>query len=401
MAETLGVPFIEIMKAAIIPAVLYFGACYWAVHLEAGKLGLHGLQRSELPSAWAEIRDNWFLLLPLVALVALLFGGFTPLFAGAVGLALTVVFILGTAIVLGVGVPALRILFWLGLGLVTAYSLWLSVTLVVGVVFVLVAVSLVTSGGRATLMECRNALADGARQALPVGLACVTVGILIGMMTLTGVGTIIGNAMIGIGRDSLFVALLLTMVFNLVLGIGLPTVPNYIITSSLAAPILLQLGVPLIVSHMFVFYFGIMADLSPPVALAAYAAAPMAKVSGMKIGWEAMRIALPGFVWPFLAVYSPQLMLQPVAGLEGAEYWLAVAFVVAKAALTIILWGVAAFGYLFGRLAWWERLLAATAAILLVVTLPMGAEIGFALSAAVFGINWWRWRSVTAPARLT
>ena len=113
------------------------------------------------------------------------------------------------------------------------------------------------------------------------------------------------------------------MVFSLILGMGIPTIPNYIITSSLAAPILLKLGVPLIVSHMFVFYFGIMADLTPPVALAAFAAAPMAKESGMKIGVQAVRIALPGFIVPYMAVYDPNLMLQPVPGLEGVGYWLA------------------------------------------------------------------------------
>ena len=145
------------------------------------------------------------------------------------------------------------------------------------------------------------------------------------------------------------------MVFSLILGMGIPTIPNYIITSSLAAPILLKLGVPLIVSHMFVFYFGIMADLTPPVALAAFAAAPMAKVSGMKIGVQAVRIALPGFVVPYMAVYDPNLMLQPVPGLEGASYWLAVAYIVVKATLAMLLWGAAAIGYVMAPLAWWER----------------------------------------------
>jgi TRAP-type uncharacterized transport system fused permease subunit len=146
----------------------------------------------------------------------------------------------------------------------------------------------------------------------------------------------------------MFAALVLTMIFSLILGMGIPTIPNYIITSSLAAPILLKLGVPLIVSHMFVFYFGIMADLTPPVALAAFAAAPMAKVSGMRIGVQAVRIALPGFVIPYMAVYDPNLMLQPVPGLEGTSYWLAVAYIVLKAGLAMLLWGAAAIGYVYG-----------------------------------------------------
>jgi TRAP-type uncharacterized transport system fused permease subunit len=105
-----------------------------------------------------------------------------------------------------------------------------------------------------------------------------------------------------------------------------------------------------------------------------------------------MRIALPGFVWPFMAVYSPQLMLQPVAGLEGAAYWTAVALVTVEALLTVLLWGAAAFGFLFGPLFWWERILATLAAALLVVSVPLGQEVGIGLAAAVFALNWWRSR---------
>jgi TRAP-type uncharacterized transport system fused permease subunit len=191
------------------------------------------------------------------------------------------------------------------------------------------------------------------------------------------------------------------MVFSLILGMGIPTIPNYIITSSLAAPILLKLGVPLIVSHMFVFYFGIMADLTPPVALAAFAAAPMAKVSGMKIGVQAVRIALPGFVIPYMAVYDPNLMLQPVPGLEGAGYWLAVAYIVVKAALAMLLWGAAAIGYVYAPLAWWERLLATIAAMFLVLALPVTDEIGFALAALAIAIHVFRSRGFEAKRRAT
>ena len=393
MAETIGVPYSDIVIAAIIPALLYFAACFWSVHLEAGKRGLHGpAARASCRASLGELRRNWYLILPLVALVYLLFAGFTPLFAGAAGVALTVVMILGTAVALGLGHPALRIVFWVGLALLCAWSIWTSVAIILVVVAALVAVALFSGRGRETLVGCRAALADGARQALPVGLACALVGIVIGTMTLTGLGTIIGTTLIGIGRDSIFLALVLTMIFSLILGMGIPTIPNYIITSSLAAPILLKLGVPLIVSHMFVFYFGIMADLTPPVALAAFAAAPMAKVSGMKIGVQAVRIALPGFVIPYMAVYDPNLMLQPVPGLEGGGYWLAVAYIVVKATLAMLLWGAAAIGYVMAPLAWWERVLAAVAAVFLVAAIPITDEIGFALAALAIGIHVFRAR---------
>ena len=149
------------------------------------------------------------------------------------------------------------------------------------------------------------------------GIACALVGIIIGTLTLTGAATTFAGYIIQLGQSSVFASLVLTMLVCLVLGMGIPTIPNYIITSSLAAPALLKLGVPLIVSHMFVFYFGIMADLTPPVALAAFAAAPIARESGMKIGLQAMRIAVAGFIIPFMAVYDPALMLQGGGLLRG------------------------------------------------------------------------------------
>ncbi|WP_114946436.1 TRAP transporter permease [Microvirga calopogonii] len=398
MAETIDVPYSKIVEAAIIPAILYFAACYLAVHLEAGKHNLRGLPKNELPSAWAELKSKWFLIAPLGVLVYLLFTGYTPLFAGAVGLSLTVALILGTAIAAGLAVPALRIAFWVGLALVSAYSLASTVTLVVLVVAALSLWNAFSGRGRTTLQACVDAMADGARQALPVGLACAVVGIVIGTMTLTGLGTIVGTWMISIGKENIFAALVLTMIFSLILGMGIPTIPNYIITSSLAAPILLQLDVPLIVSHMFVFYFGIMADLTPPVALAAFAAAPMAKESGLKIGIQAVRIALPGFVIPYMAVYDPTLMLQPVPGLEGAGYWLAVAYIVIKASLAMLLWGVASVGYFLKPLVWWERLSAAVAAAFLVAAIPLTDEIGFLLSALFVGFHVWQTRRVATPA---
>ena len=306
---------------------------------------------------------------------------------------------MGIAIVAGLAVPALRVAFWIGLALVSAYSLASSVSLVVAVVALLAIWNAFSGRGRLTLQACVDAMADGARQALPVGLACAVVGIVIGTMTLTGLGTIIGTWMISIGKDNMFLALVLTMIFSLILGMGIPTIPNYIITSSLAAPILLNLDVPLIVSHMFVFYFGIMADLTPPVALAAFAAAPMAKVSGMKIGVQAIKIALPGFIVPYMAVYDPALMLQPVAGLAGASYWLAVAYVLVKACLALGLWGVAAVGYFQTPLAWWERLWAAAAAALLVLAVPATDEIGFVLALAFIGFHVWRTRQARIAGR--
>jgi TRAP-type uncharacterized transport system fused permease subunit len=190
---------------------------------------------------------------------------------------------------------------------------------------------------------------------------------------------------IDIGKNSIFLSLVLTMLVCLVLGMGIPTIPNYIITSSLAAPALLELGVPLIVSHMFVFYFGIMADLTPPVALAAFAAAPIAKESGMKIGLQAMRVAIAGFIVPYMAVYSPALMLQ------GGTWW-DTGYVVFKAAVAIALWGATAIGYWLSPLNLAERVWAFVAAATLVAALPLTDEIGLGMAAALALWHLWRMR---------
>ncbi|MEZ5476054.1 MAG: TRAP transporter permease [Thiolinea sp.] len=356
MAETLGVEYHEVVKAALIPALLYFASAFWIVHLEAGKYGLSGAPQDELPSAWQAIRSRWYLLLPLLVLIYLLFSGYTPLFAGTVGLALTVLLILGGSVALGLPAGVIRVLFWIGLGLVAAAFFKFGLEVVALALLVLIFWNVFSQGGRATLRICRDSLAEGAKTALPVGIACTIVGIIIGTMTLTGAANTFGQFIVSVGDKSLFLSLVLTMITCIILGMGIPTIPNYIITSSIAGPALLALGVPLIVSHMFVFYFGILADLTPPVALACFAAAPIARENGLKISLEAIKVAAAGFVIPFMAVYTPALMLQdggPLAAQIG--YPLAVAYIVLKAVLAIGLWGAAVIGYLLGPLNWLER----------------------------------------------
>jgi TRAP transporter 4TM/12TM fusion protein len=392
MAETLGVQYSEIVKAAVIPAILYFASAFWMVHLEAGKHGLVGMKRSEIPSAWKALVSGWYLVLPLAALVYMLFEGFTPLYAGSMGLALTVALILGTSITLGVSNIAIRYIFWIGLALVVGAisRSGLEIVPVACIVGGLIVIAAITRGGRATLAACRDSLADSAKSALTVGMACAIVGTIIGMMTQTGVGTIFGGWIIGLGAKSLFLALIMTMLLSILLGTGIPTIPTYIITAALAAPALAKLGVPLIASHMFAFYYGIMADLSPPVALAALAAAPIAKENPDKIGWEAMRIALAGYVIPFIFVYSPALMLQagdPMAAQLG--FYGAVAFATFKALVAIGLFGIVAIGFLFTRLTFAELALASVAALCLLGDFPFSDTAGFTLAAAVVV---WQWR---------
>jgi TRAP transporter 4TM/12TM fusion protein len=320
-------------------------------------------------------------------LVFLLFSGYTPLFSGMVSLALTVVLIFGFVLAARFGALGIRILFWILVGLACSAFFRYGIGAVMAVIAVMAVALLAVRGGRQTLKDAVNAMANGARHALPVGVACALVGVIIGVLTLTGAATNFAGYIIALGEKSLFLSLVLTMLVCLVLGMGIPTIPNYIITSSLAAPALLELGVPLIVSHMFVFYFGIMADLTPPVALAAFAAAPIARESGMKIGMQALRVAIAGFIVPYMAVYSPALMLQ-------GDSLLATAYVVFKATVAIILWGGAAIGYWLAPLNLAERVLAFVAAAFLVVALPITDEIGIGLGFALLV-----WHAIRARGR--
>ncbi|MBW7057213.1 TRAP transporter permease [Paracoccus bogoriensis] len=399
MAETLNVPYAQVVKAAIVPAMLYFGVVFWMVWLQAGRDNLRGLPRETLPNPWHAVRDQWPLVLPLAALVYLLFAGYTPIFAGTMGLALVTVLILATPLAAMIGPFAFRMVFWVAIGLAAASFMRYGVNLLAIVIAGLMIACLLLKGARPTVGIVRDALAQGARNALPVGMACAIVGIVIGTLTLTGIASTFIGAIIAIGQNNLFLSLLLTMLTCLVLGMGIPTIPNYIITSSLAGPALLELGVPLLVSHMFVFYFGIMADLTPPVALACFAAAPIAKSTGLKISMQAIRLAAAGFIIPFMAVYTPSLMLQDGGAIaEAWGYPVEVAYVLLKTVLGVGLWGVAVVGYLLDRTTLPERLLALAGGVSLILAMPGSDAAGFGLALAFLAVHGLRIRRRRAAA---
>ncbi|MFN3278314.1 MAG: TRAP transporter permease [Paracoccus hibiscisoli] len=399
MAETLNVPYAAVVQAAIVPAVLYFGVVFWMVWLQSGRDDLKGLAKSSLPNPWHAVRDQWPLVLPLAALVYLLFAGYTPIFAGTMGLALVTVLILGAPLAAMIGPFVFRMVFWIALGLAAASFLRFGVDLLMIVIVGLILACAAFKGTRPTIGIIRDALAQGARNALPVGMACAIVGIVIGTLTLTGIASTFIGAIIAIGQNNLFLSLVLTMLTCLVLGMGIPTIPNYIITSSLAGPALLELGVPLLVSHMFVFYFGIMADLTPPVALACFAAAPIAKTSGLRISMQAIRLAAAGFIIPFMAVYTPSLMLQDGGAIAAAwGYPVEVVYVLFKTVLGVGMGGIAVVGYLWDRTTLAERGLALAAAVSLILAMPWTDQAGFALAAVFLVVHWLRTRRARVTA---
>ncbi len=305
MAQFLGQPYIAVAIAAIVPALLYYTAVFIQVHLEAQRLGLKGLSKENLPSALHLLRTRGFLLLPLAIIIYLLLGGFTPLMAA----------------------------FW---GIVCCIPLsWLN------------------RETRLTPHKLFEAFENGARGALSVACACACVGMIVGTGTLTGLALRIASTIVEFSHGMLLPTLLLTMCASILLGTGLPTTANFIVTSTMAAPAIAQLGldIPPIAIYMFVFYFGIAADLTPPVALAAYAGAGIAKADPMRTGVTAFKLALSGFIVPYIYVYNPILLFVDATPLP-------MIIAVCTALLGVFLLATATIGFFRTNMSWWLRVAA-------------------------------------------
>lgn len=268
MAEFMGVPYLEVVKAAVIPAVLYYTGVWIAVHLEAKRKGLKGIPRKELPKFKDVLFQRGHLALPLVAILFLLVDGQTP----------------------------------------TKAALW-------GIIIAILASSL-SKSTRMKPIQIIEGLENGAKGVLGVLVACATAGIIIGVVTKTGVGLKLAGGLIDLAGGLLIPAMFFTMITSLILGMGVPTTANYVITSTIAAPALVQLGVPIIAAHMFVFYFGIIADITPPVALAAYAASGISGGNPLKTGVNASKLAIAAFIVPYIFVHSPVLLMVKATPLE-------------------------------------------------------------------------------------
>ena len=311
MAETLGVPYSTVALAAAIPGVLYFVAVGVMVHFEAARQGLPVLARSELPKLRTVLTRDAHLLLGPALLVWFLVEGRSPLFAG----------------------------FW---------------ALVASIV-----VSQLRRETRIGRREALRILVDSAQSAMPVALACATVGIVVGVVSATGLGLKLAGGIVGLAQGNMLATLLLTMLAALVLGTGLPTSATYIITSIMAAPALVQLGVPKLVAHMFVFYFGILADLTPPTAISTYATASIAGADVWRTQWTAMALALSGFIIPFSFAYDPALMMLGAGPVR-------VVLRTAAATLGLVMLGAGVIGYLRRPTRRWERGLLLVGAVLLI-----------------------------------
>ena len=265
MAETLGMPYRDIAIAALIPALLYYLGVIAQVHLRATRDGLKGISRENLPAVGEVLKERGHLMIPLLFLIYMLF------FTGRTILLSALLTILVTAVV-----AQLR------------------------------------KTTRMSIQDMIDALADGAKTSVSVSIACAAVGVIVGVVTLTGFGVKLANAIVTIGAGNLLFSLILTMIACIILGMGLPSIPTYIITATMAAPALGQLGVEPLVAHLFVFYFGLFANITPPVALASFAAAGLSGADPVKTGFQSMRLSLAGYIIPFIFVFNPAMLLQDV-----------------------------------------------------------------------------------------
>ena len=352
MAEYVGVPYSNIIVRAILPAVLYFLGIFIAVHLEAKKLGLKGIPKEMLPRMRQLIKDS-YLLLPLIILIYLVCSNTkTMQFSAAIAIL--------AAIAVGFINNLLRYLRAKKAGEQPGHGV--------------VAATFGADGGFSA-KSIFDSLEAGGRGVITVAVACGIAGVIAGCLTVTGLASKLINIIVGISGSSSLLALVLTMLCCIVLGMGVPTTANYCIMASTCAPILIKMGIPTIAAHFFVFYFGIVADITPPVALAAYAGSAIAKGNPMKTGITATRLAIAAFIIPFVFAYSPSILF------VGDVVWYDVILIALTATIGMI--GVAAglSGYLVRSMNVVERVLTIAGGMCLIIPGTLTDVIGLALIA--------------------
>jgi TRAP transporter 4TM/12TM fusion protein len=317
MAEFLAVPYAQVALWAVVPSLLYYLSVFFAVHFEARRYRLAGVPKAELPRFRRVMLERGHLFIPiLLVLFGLMLGYSAPLCALAGALTCLPMALLRKATRTGIH--------------------WKSVL---------------------------DALEDGAKNTLAVAMACACAGIVIASVTITGLGIVFTQMVVGLAHDSLILALILTALAGIVLGMGMPTTPAYIMMVALLVPAVIKLGAVTPAAHMFAFYFAILSAITPPVALAVYAAAGLAKTNMWQAGWEAMRVASPAYIVPFMFVYEPSLLLIVK---DWASDWPGVALAVVSASIGTLCLAASLMGWLFTAAAYWQRALLFAAALLLI-----------------------------------
>jgi TRAP transporter 4TM/12TM fusion protein len=348
MAEFLGVSYLTVAGFAILPAVLYYLAVFMAVHFEARRIGLVGLPKADLPRLREVMVERGHLFLPLVVIVVVLLAGYSAAFSALCGI--------------GSVIP----------------TTWLRAS----------------TRKTFTLQAIIEALESGARNTLVVALACACAGIVIGTITLTGLGLAFTGIVLALSQNSLILALLLTMLAGILLGMGLPTTPAYIVQVALLVPALVKLGVQVEAAHLFVLYFAVLSAITPPVAMAVYAANGISRGTLMQTSWAAVKLGLTGYIIPFMFVSAPSLLLM------GDVSTMVSSALTATVGVVCLAGGLHSY-FFFGPARWWERILLIVAALVLIKPGWQSDLIGVALIGIVSAGQIWARGAAARTSRQT
>ncbi len=346
IAQNLQVSYGQVIIWALLPAILYYVACFCAVHFEAKRHGIMGVPRSELPRLTVVMAERGHLFIPILVILIVMYSGFSAPLAALAGTAACF------------PVAALR----------------------------------KSTRVNCTLENVIEAFYDGARNALGVALACACAGIVIGVITQTNLGIIFTQYVTNLSKDTLLLALVFTMVAAIVLGMGMPTTPAYIILTALLIPAVIKLGVIEQAAHMFAFYFAVLSAITPPVALAVFAAAGIAKADLWKSGWAAVKVGAAGFIVPFMFVYEPALLM-----IHDSWLWIIYRFALAVLGIALLAGGL--HGYFLSRASLWQRALLIGGGLMLVAPYVWTDIAGFAICAFVLSVQWIEKKKIIAAAK--
>lgn len=328
MADNLSVPYISICGAALIPAVLYYWSLFSMVDAKAVKLGIAGLKKEQLPKGREVLKNGWFLALPFLVLIALMMMNYTPMKAGF-------------------------------------YAI---VSLLV--------ILLIFDRKKLNWANITNALENGAKGVISVSVTSACAGIIVGVIMITGLGLKFTSIIATVSNGNLLIALILSAVVAIILGMGLPTVPAYIVMSSLVAPALIKMGVAPMAAHMFVLYFAVLSCITPPVAIASYAAAAIADANAIKVGFESVRLAVVAYIIPFVFVYNPVLLF------DGKPIDIFLSFATAVLGCMALTWAIE--GVVEGKIPWWARIVSLLAAAFLVWPEHLSDVFGVVIFAVLY-----------------
>lgn len=332
MADMLGVSYTVVCLAALFPVLLYYASIFVSIHLHAKKVGLTGLSRENLPKIRPIIMERGHLMIPFIVVIVLLVMGYTPLYVGAIGIVLVI------------------------------------------------AASAIKSSTRMGLNDIITALEKGAKNSLSVSISCAAVGLIVGVFTITGLSGMLSNLILKAGSGNLYLTLLFVMLLAIILGMGLPTVAVYLLMTTVAVPILIAAGVQKLPAHFFVFYFGLMAGLTPPVAVTAYAAAGLAEANPTKTALQGLKLALAGFLIPYVFVLAPEMLFASGTVLDSL-------YVFAVTLIGVVLLAMSIEGYMLKKMPVWQRVLCAAAALLLIHPNKITDIIGAVIFILIFAIQ--------------